>query len=72
MKKYFEVTQEHERYVERITEFINAAMDARRVKLVSSLAKHLPIADSSLEYGLLAEIKRHYDLYYEDPQMNQE
>ena len=72
MKKYFEVTQEHERYVERIIEFMNAAMDAQRVKLDSSLANHLPIVDSSLEHGLLAEIKRHYDLHYEEPQMNQE
>jgi len=71
-KKYFEVTVEHERSVEGIIEFMNVAMDAKRVKLDSSFAKHLPIADLGLEHDFLAQIKRHYDLYYEEPQMNQE
>lgn len=44
-------------------------MDAKRIKLDSSLAKLLPIADPSLGHGFSAQIKRHYDLYYE-PQMN--
>ena len=71
-KKYFEVTVEHERSIEGITEFMNAAIDAKRVKQDSSLAKHLPIADPGLGQGFLAQIERHYDLCYEEPQMNQE
>ena len=71
-KKCFEVTVEHERFIEGITEFMNAAMDAKRVKLDPSLAKHLPIADPGLGQGFLAQIKRHYDLCYEELQMNQE
>ena len=55
-KKYFEVTVEHERSVEGITEFMNAAMDVKRVKLDSSLAKHLPIVDPSLGHNFLAQI----------------
>ena len=53
-KIYFEVTIEYERFVEGITEFMNAAMDAKRIKLESSLAKHLPIADPCLGQGFLA------------------
>ena len=45
---------------------MNAAMDAKRVKLDSSLAQHLPIADLGLGYDFLAQIKRHYDLCYDD------
>ena len=45
-------------------------MDAKRVKLDSSLSKHLSIADPSLGHGFSAQIKRHYDLYYNEPQMN--
>ena len=66
-RKYFEVTLEHERSVERITEFMNAAMDAKCVKLDSSLVKQLSIADSDLGHGFLAQIKRHYYLCYEEP-----
>ena len=47
-------------------------MNAQHVKLDSSLAKHLFIADRCLGHGFLAQIKRHYDLCYEEPQMNQE
>ena len=36
---------------------MNAAMDAKRVKLDSSLVKHLPIADLSLGHDFLAQIK---------------
>ena len=50
---------------------MNAAMDAKRVKLDSSLAKHLSIADPGLGHGFLAQIKRYYNLCYEEPQMNQ-
>jgi hypothetical protein len=71
-KKYFELTPESERSSEGITAFMNAAMDAKRVKLDSSLAKHLPIADPSLGHEFLVQIKRHYDLCYEEPEMNQE
>ena len=49
---------------------MNATMNAKRVKLDSSLAKHLLIADRGLGHGFLAQIKRHYDLCYEEPQMN--
>ena len=51
---------------------MNAAMDAKRVKLDYNFAKHLSIADPRLLYGFLAQIKRHYNLCYEEPQMNQE
>ena len=71
-KKYFELTPESERSSEGITAFMNVAMDAKRVKLDSSLAKHLPIADPSLGHKFLIQIKRHYDLCYEEPEMNQE
>ena len=47
-KKYFELTPNNERSSEEITAFMNVTMDAKRVKLDSSLAKHLPIADPSL------------------------
>ena len=70
-KIYFEVTVEHERSVKGITEFMIAAMDAKRTKLDSSLTKHLPIVDPGLGQGFLAQIKRHYDLCYKEPQMNQ-
>jgi hypothetical protein len=62
----------NKRSSEGITAFMNAAMDAKRVKLDSSLAKHLPIADSSLGHEFLAQIKRYYDLCYEEPEMNKE
>ena len=51
---------------------MNAVMDAKRVKLDSSLAKDLPIVDPSLEHEFLAQIKRHYDLCYQEPEINQE
>jgi len=69
LKKIFEITLEQERFIEGNIEFMNAAMD---VKLLSSFAKHSSIADPSLGYGLLAQIKRHNDFCYEEPQMNQE
>ena len=47
-------------------------MDVKRVKVDSSLANHLPITDHSLMHNNLAKIKRHYDLYYEEPHMNHE
>ena len=71
-KKDFEVTLKHERFGKGITEFMNATMDAQRVKPDVSLVKHIPIADPGLGHGLLAQIKWHYDLCYEEPQMNQE
>ena len=46
-------------------------MNAKGIKLDSSLVKQLPIADLSLGYEFLA-FKHHYNLYYEEPQMNQE
>ena len=49
---------------------MNAAMDTKRVKLDSSLAKYLPIADLTLGHEFLGQIKRYYDLYYEEPEMN--
>ena len=49
---------------------MNAAMDAKRVKLDSSLAKHLPIADPRLGHKLFAKIKRHYDSCYKEYEMN--
>jgi hypothetical protein len=69
-KKNFENTQEHERFVKGIIEFMNTKIDAKCVKLDSSLAKHIPIADPSLGHNFLAQIKWHYDLCYEKPQMN--
>ena len=45
-------------------------MNAKCVKLDSSLIKHLPIADLSLGHEFLAQIKRYYDFYYEKPKMN--
>ena len=66
-KKYFEITQEHERSDKGIYEFMNAALDAKRVKLNSSLAKHLPITDPSLGHCFLVQIKRHYNLWYKEP-----
>ena len=50
---------------------MNATMNAKGIKLDSSLVKQLPIADLSLGYEFLA-FKHHYNLYYEEPQMNQE
>ena len=37
-------------------------MNAKRVKLDFSLAKHLSIADPNLGHSFLAQIKWHYDL----------
>ena len=71
-KKYYEIIVEHERSVESKTEFMNVTIDAKRVKLNSSLAKYLPIADLGLRQDFLDQIKRHYDLCYEEPPMNQE
>ena len=71
-KIYFKVTLEHERSVEEVTEFMNAAMNSKRIKLDSSVGKHLPIVKSNLGHSFFAQIKRHYDLCYEEPQMNQE
>ena len=48
-----------------------AARDAKRIKLDFSLAKYLPITDPGLGHGFLAQIKWHYDLCYEKPQINQ-
>jgi hypothetical protein len=71
-KKYFELTPESERSSEEITAFMNAAMDVKRVKLDSSLVKYLSVADLSLGHEFLAQIKRYYDLCYEEPEMNKE
>ena len=70
--KYFEVTQEIKRFVKWITEYMNAAMNAKRVKLDFSLAKHLSIADPNLGHSFLAQIKWHYDLWYKKFQMNRQ
>ena len=51
---------------------MNTAMDAKCIKLDSSLVKHLPTAHHGLGQKILAQIKRHYDLCYEEPEMNQE
>ena len=37
---------------------MTTAIDAKRVKLDSSLAKHLPIENPSLRYEFLGQIKR--------------
>jgi len=51
---------------------MNATIDAKNVKLNSSLAKHLSITNSSSWYGFLTQIKWHdYDLCYEESQMSQ-
>jgi hypothetical protein len=60
--KYFKLTQVHKSSTKGITEFINTSMDAKRIQIDSSLAKHLFITDPSLGHGCLAQIKRHYDL----------
>ena len=69
-KKYFELSVNNESSSEGITTFMNAAMNAKRVKLDFSLLKHLSIADLSIRHEFLAQIKRHYDLYYEESLMN--
>ena len=38
-------------------------MNAKGVKLDSSLVKHVHVADPSLRHKFLSQIKRHYDLY---------
>ena len=47
-------------------------MDAKHVKLDSSLVKHLLIADPFLGLKFLVQIKKNYDLCSDEPQMNQE
>ena len=51
--KYFELTPKNERSSEGITAFMIASMDAKHVKLDSSLTKYLSIVDPSLRYKFL-------------------
>ena len=48
---------------------MTAAMNAKRVKFNSNLAKHLAIVDPSLGYHFSVQIKRNYDFCYDEPQM---
>jgi hypothetical protein len=57
-EKYLELTPKNKRSSERITIFMNAAMDVKHVKLDSSLVKYFSIANLSLGHELLAQIKR--------------
>lgn len=49
---------------EGVTQFMDVTMGTRCLKLDFSLAKHLPIANSSLGLEFLAQVRRHYDSYY--------
>lgn len=53
-KTCVELTLKYDRSFEVVTEFMNVAMDVKRIKLYSSLAKHLPIAEPSLGHQSLA------------------
>ena len=57
-KKKFQLTLELKRSSEGVYEVMNASMNAIRVKLDSSLAKHLCIADPSLDLEFLAQVKK--------------
>ena len=61
-KKYFMVILKHEKFVKEINKFMNAAMDAKRIKLNSNFVKHLPITNYGLGHNFLAQMKRHYNL----------
>jgi hypothetical protein len=57
-KNYFKLIQEYEKSSERFTKFMNAAIDAKNVKLNFSLT------NPSSGHGILTQIKRHYDLSF--------
>lgn len=57
---------------EGVTKFVNVAMNVKHVKLDSSFAKHLSIAYPNLGPQFLVQVKRHYDLCYDESQINRE
>lgn len=47
-KTYIELTLKYDRSFEGVIEFMNAAMNVKRINVYSSLAKHLSIVEPSL------------------------
>ena len=56
----------------KVQDFVSAAVKKVKVHLTSELKKQLPIADPKHSSDFLQQIRNHYEIREDDPEMSQE